>query len=159
MNANVAWLKFERDLDKAIQVKWKNPIRRFFREVALTLWGYIIVNSETAAGQRVGSPVLTGRFYASHNISLNVIETKERGPNPSGASSPYPQLGFSDAKRVLAKWKPGDTVYISNSVPYGRKLESQHWSKKTPYGIYMVAVNAVRAKFAGRGRFTFKGSI
>lgn len=138
--------KFSRDLDKAYQEKVVKATTEFVRTVVITAYRYITANSQ-AAGLQYGSPVLTGRYYSSHQISLNSINQAVQPPNPKGEARPYSGKSLSDARLVMQNFKLGDTVYISNSLPYARRIENG-WSKlKAPRGVYKVAAEAVKTRF------------
>lgn len=117
------------------------------KAVALTTFQYITANSLTV-GMQYGSPVLTGRYYNSHRITLDAIDTSSVAPeNVDGEDKPYKGLPLSFASKTLQGVKLGTVVYISNALPYAQKLE-QGWSRyKAPEGVYGVSTEAVTAKF------------
>lgn len=140
--------QFEADLDKAYQRKVVGQATEFFKAVALDAWQKITANS-LKVGIAYGSPVLTGRYYNSHRISINGVDTSFEPADPArfDAEEPARGLPISIAAAALRPVKLGDTVYISNSVPYARKIEEGHSKFKAPEGVYEVSADAVRAKF------------
>lgn len=83
------------------------------------------------------SPVDTGWFVGNWQIGVNEVNldvTENKKPKP------YPN----------PKIKAGDTVFISNSIPYARFLEAG-WSKKqAPLGIIGPSLRAVQNKVLRR---------
>lgn len=87
-------------------------------------------------GQMVDdSPVDKGRFKSNWmtavGASLDASTTEEI--DKSGASS----MGRMAAK--LDAWQPGQTIFITNSLPYAKPLEFGH-SKQAPAGVVRLAV-------------------
>lgn len=99
--------------------------------------------SGTTVAKRVGldlfgrivrkTPVDTGRARASWNISL---KQAERSVQPAAQHTyPIPQVG-------VVSMKPGDTIWISNNLPYIVKLEEGH-SKQAPAGMVALSIEEV----------------
>jgi hypothetical protein len=121
---------------------------RFF---AKDIYDSVIQDAERST-DGLGSPVLKGDFYNNHRIALNSPDLSVDIPARAekfirGVDTPRPPLSASTAMPVLSAVKLGDSVFITNSVPYADILEREGWSKKTPNGIYDVAVVASLAKF------------
>ena len=81
------------------------------------------------------TPVLSGRlrnnWFPSVNQGTNKT-TKYTGEKGAAATS-----------RVSAvKFKLGDTLYLTNNLPYAERIEFKGWSAKAPSG--MVRKNLVR---------------
>lgn len=76
------------------------------------------------------SPVDTGRFKSNWQAGIGSIN--------SGVSDTGDALGRTSA--VLQGWKPGQTVWLTNSLPYAYRLEYQSWSKQAPQGMVRIAV-------------------
>jgi len=152
MMAQFSKASFDEQLRRAM-AKIEKGAEKQIGDIATTLWGYINVDAAIGQGQ-FGSPVLTGRFAASHRVALNGVDSSVAPKNPAGSKRPYRFQGFSPIARVLSSFKLGDTITISNSLDYARKLEGledpSDMSPKAPYGIYGVAVSAVKAKFKGK---------
>lgn len=106
-----------------------------------------------------GSPVWTGQFIDSHQVSLNFITTaraadrpKEKRISPRASTSLTPE-------QVLTKvnnFKTGDRVVLSNATPYASKIEYQG-TKTAPDGVYRVAVAKAQVTFATRIPSLIKG--
>jgi hypothetical protein len=121
-------------------------VKEVVKEIARTAYKFVIQNSAQVSGY--GSPVLTGRYYTSHRITVNGIDASTSPPNPDAA--PYPPLDPLIAEQALARYTLGDVITISNSVPYARELEAG-WSAKTPQGIYNVSLQAAILEFVDNG--------
>ena len=84
------------------------------------------------------SPVYTGSFRASWRIAFNgAREEVTQGGTPEapirGASFRWP-TGF----------KLGDTIVISNNLPYADLIEYGGLSNQAPFGVLGLAVASVR---------------
>jgi len=71
-----------------------------YKAVVLELYKRITADS-LQVGTQYGSPVLTGRYYASHTIARSRIDTTVREPNPEGEEHPYPGLPLTNAAAAL----------------------------------------------------------
>ena len=78
------------------------------------------------------SPVDTGRFRANWNFSIN-------SPDTSSSETTDKARGTQQAMKAL-QYGAGQIVYLTNALPYARRLE-HGWSKQAPNG--MVKVSAV----------------
>lgn len=135
----------QKQIENVIQKKIVHKMVEAHRAIAITAFQYITANSQMV-GLEYGSPVLTGRYYTSHRISINGINTDVSPPNPDGADKPYKGIPLSQAVTELRTLKLGDTVYISNSLDYALSLENGY-SWKAPEGVYGVAAEAITVKF------------
>lgn len=107
----------------------------------------------------VGSPVASGRFASSVRVSINSIDTstaprdpRYRYPSGKGPRQLPPRTirNTQTAAKVAAllrTWKLGDTIYISNSVPYVRKIEVGGHSWQAPDGVFEPVARKIVAKF------------
>lgn len=86
-------------------------------------------------GQMVDrSPVDTGRFKNAWVTSTGAADQSQpQGADKSGARS----LAVLNEK--IAGWKPGQTIWILNNLPYAKRLE-YGWSKQAPGGMVRLAV-------------------
>lgn len=74
------------------------------------------------------SIVDTGRFRASHRIGINSVDPSV-APERTGSQrekqfSPPDPAELATGTATLATLRWGDTVYITNSLPYAQKLEN-----------------------------------
>ena len=90
------------------------------------------------------SPVDTGRFRGSWQIGINRVDpsvigggkegfdlTEQAGPVKTTTGAPITGEETTRALSRLATAKLGDTIYVSNNLPYARPLENGH-SKQAP---------------------------
>lgn len=90
------------------------------------------------------SPVDTGRFRASWSIGVGAP-----GPLPAGLRFDAASVAALQVRGDLADWQPGQTIYVTNPMPYGPKLENG-WSKQAPAGMVRVTIADFRARFSER---------
>lgn len=75
-----------------------------------------------------------GRFKNNWNCSTQAVDfSTEGGPDGVGASS------MGRIQRGLDGWKAGQKVFITNSLPYSRRLE-YGWSDQAPGGMVRLTV-------------------
>ena len=78
------------------------------------------------------TPVLSGRLRNNWMVSVN------QGSNQTTNETSNQAIG-----RVSAvKFKLGDTLYLTNNLPYAKRIEFDNWSAKAPAG--MVRKNIIR---------------
>ena len=81
------------------------------------------------------APVDSGRFKNNWQVGLGSINTDtSASPDVSGAGS------INRAKAALANYKAGETIYLTNSLPYAYRLEYEGWSKQAPGGFVRLTV-------------------
>lgn len=80
------------------------------------------------------SPVDTGRFKANWQCGVGAVNTAtDSGEDKTGAAA----IGRTQA--ALGSWKVGQTIMISNSLPYARRLE-YGWSNQASGGMVRLTV-------------------
>ena len=80
------------------------------------------------------SPVRTGRFRSNWAVGLGAINTStDAAPDKTGDAAK------GRAQAALQGWKPGQTIYLSNSLPYALRLE-RGWSQQAPQGMVRLTV-------------------
>lgn len=86
-------------------------------------------------GQMVDrSPVDTGRFKNAWVTSTGAADpSRPQGADKSGARS------LAVLNERIAAWKPGQTIWILNNLPYAKRLE-YGWSQQAPGGMVRLAV-------------------
>jgi hypothetical protein len=127
-----------------------------YKAVVLELYKRITANS-LQVGLDYGSPVLAGRYHASHTVVSGRIDHAVREPNPEGEEHHYPGLSLTNAAAALTGFKLGETTYTPNSLPYAQILEEGHSKFKAPGGISRVAAEQVAQKFKGATKITLSG--
>lgn len=78
------------------------------------------------------TPVLSGRLRNNWMVSVN-----------KGSNETTERTGNESIGRVNAvKFKLGDTLYLTNNLPYAERIEFMGWSAKAPSG--MLRRNLIR---------------
>jgi hypothetical protein len=103
----------DQQIKDAMAKKVVGRTTEIYKAVVLELYKRITANS-LQVGIQYGSPVLTGRYYASHTIARGKIDKTVREPNPEGEENPYPGLPLTNAAAALTGVKLGETTYIAN---------------------------------------------
>ncbi|MDR0216188.1 MAG: HK97 gp10 family phage protein [Comamonas sp.] len=80
------------------------------------------------------SPVDTGRFKNNWITSAGPRATGTRSSSSKDGSDSKGQL-----QEQVAAWKPGQTIWILNNLPYAQRLE-YGWSQQAPGGMVRLAV-------------------
>lgn len=86
------------------------------------------------------APVLTGRFRSNVNASVGVVDQKTDYPIDKTGSAARARLQVA-----VDSWRPGQTIYITSSLPYARVLEygranGKPGSMQAANGIFRLAV-------------------
>lgn len=126
---------------------------------ALDLYQTVSRDTNNSRGGLTGSPVASGRFASSTRVSINSIDSSVakadpnyryplgKGPRPLPPRT-IPNQPVSRVAALLRTFKLGDTIWVSNSLPYSRRIEVGRHSWQTPDGVFSVAVRAVLKRFA-----------
>lgn len=86
-------------------------------------------------GQMVDrSPVDTGRFKSNWMTGVGAMDS-----STTTAADKSGQPSRTKLQTQIAGWKPGQTIWITNSLPYAYRLE-HGWSKQAPGGMVRLAV-------------------
>ena len=86
-------------------------------------------------GQMVDrSPVDTGRFKSNWMTGIGAMDT-----STTTAADPSGQPSRTKLQAQVAGWKPGQTIWITNNLPYAYRLE-HGYSKQAPGGMVRLAV-------------------
>lgn len=89
---------------------------------------------ELQSGMVEKSPVDTGRFKGNWNCGIGVMNTAtDSGEDKTGAGA------VGRTQTVLDGWKPGQTIWLTNNLPYARRLE-YGWSDQAPGGMVRLTV-------------------
>lgn len=84
----------------------------------------------------------TGRARANWTCGVGTMNTStDATPDPSGATA------IAATTVALEGWKPGQTIYLLNSLPYIRRLE-HGWSQQAPQGMVRLTVQDFQADIA-----------
>lgn len=128
------------------------------RSMALQLFSDLQAEALRAGGG-FGSPVASGRLASSMRLAINAIDysTAPADPNyryPAGKGPrPLPprtirNQAISRMAARLRTFRLGDTIYVSNSVPYIRRIEIGGHSWQTPGGVFDPTVRRFLARFS-----------
>lgn len=147
---------FDKQLDAAYAKKILPQFLEFHKTVVIKAYQLTIRDSREVGFQH-GSPVWSGRFKASHNVSIGVVDGDVAAPNPAVEFIRWPEepdrvlsaKGVAYVRGVLEKLRPFDIVYISNSLPYARRIEAGDFSMKAPNGVYNVTAATLKAQLQG----------
>lgn len=97
---------------------------------------------ELQSGMIEKSPVDTGRFRSNFQCGIGAMNTDtSAAPEKSGSSA----LGRTET--TLQGWKPGQTIWLTNSLPYAARIE-RGWSQQAPTGVVRLTVQDYRQALA-----------
>jgi hypothetical protein len=118
----------------------------------------IAIELETRVVQK--SPVDTGRLRGNWNVGINAPNMAEQGADISGMESNARALG------ALSNFKLGDSIFITNNLPYTHKLEFglygdgdktvNGYSKQAPQGFIRITYQEVMSALENIGRKVVK---
>lgn len=80
-------------------------------------------------GLRERSPVASGHFRNNWNPSIESTDLSVKDKPPEGQTLPAPAPGEGSDK--FDNYKAGQTLYITNNLPYAERLNSG-WSEQAP---------------------------
>lgn len=143
------------DIDKQFEEKVTQRFVQKHRTIALHAFREVTTDSRVV-GFAHGSPVWTNRFGASHRIAVNSVDESALPPHPEikeGLRWPdepdqrYKTLSLAEASLKIGVLRPFEKIYISNTLPYARRLE-EGYSPKAPAGVYNITADRMIAKYA-----------
>jgi hypothetical protein len=125
---NDSFGKFSLEIDQFIKDEVPARLNQFKRAIALHILRGVIKKS----------PVDTGRFRNNWHVGIN--------QSPEATDSPADKSGAMAAagSQVIASAKPGETIWISNNLPYAGALENGH-SGQAASGVLGVTIAEVQA--------------
>lgn len=122
---------------------------------SMTLVFYHDVQTDVKGGSGHGSPIASGRFAASMRLSLNQIDASTAPADEAyvyDRDNLHPRTianrPISAIAATLRQFKLGDTIWISNSVPYVRKIEVGGHSWQAPDGVFGPTARKIAVQFA-----------
>lgn len=86
------------------------------------------------------SPVDTGRFRANWQYGAGQVNFATNSPDDKTGSSSIGKIALG-----LQGWKRGETIYVTNSLPYAKRLEYDAWSKQAVAGMVRISVMEFKA--------------
>ncbi len=114
---------FKRDFARII-ARTQEKAETVVRRAALDLFGSMVERS----------PVDTGRFRGNWQVGIGSVNTNTNSGDDKSGSDAQARAG-----RVVQSVKIGQTVYLSNSLPYARRLEFGY-SNQSPGGMVRLTV-------------------
>lgn len=93
------------------------------RKVGIEITGSVIMKS----------PVDTGRFRANWVVGQGAIGQTTAATDQSGANT------INKATAKIMQFKLGETIWLTNSLPYARRLE-YGWSDQAPQGMVRLTI-------------------
>ncbi len=121
-----------------------------FQKLPLDRLNFVKREVASEAAIRLGkkAPVLTGRYRAGFNISINGIDFTVPNPAPKEYikhRKEYYKFDETKARKAFegVTLQVDDEIFISNSLPYAEALENGH-SQQAPQGIFRVVVPEVK---------------
>lgn len=137
------------DLNKILNKSMTNA-SQIARAIALELEARVVQKS----------PVDTGRLRGNWNVGINAPNVAEHGADISGMESNARALG------ALSNFKLGDSIFITNNLPYTHKLEfglygdgpktMGGYSKQAPQGFIRITYQEVISALENIGRKVVK---
>ena len=122
-------MSFAKDLDK-ITLNLSGYAENMVRATLFNL-SYRIIKE---------SPVDTGRFRGNWQASVNTPKvTQLKRKDRTGTST------ITAVNNVLEKFSMGQTFYLTNNLPYARRLE-YGYSKQAPSGMLRINVMRVQSE-------------
>jgi hypothetical protein len=117
--------------------KFRNDIKRFIAKSNGGLDKYAkAVALNIDASMVLKSPVDTGRFRANWQIGFNQPDTK--------TTDETDLTGMAQISRAQSELNSikinGQTIYITNSLPYAYRLEYEGWSLQAPQGMVRITL-------------------
>lgn len=88
---------------------------------------------ELQSGMIERSPVDTGRFKSNWACGVGAVNTDTSAAPGTDAEG--------RTRTVLEGWKPGQTIWLTNSLVYARRLENG-WSQQAPSGMVRLTVQS-----------------
>jgi hypothetical protein len=131
--------KFQEDFAKILR-KAQSKGDRLVAACAMDVLGKLVERSP------VGNPAIWknpasappgyvgGRFKANWQVGVGLINTDTSAqPDASGKDA----LGRGQG--VVNSWKIQGKLYLTNSMPYAKRIEYEHWSQQAPAGVSRLA--------------------
>lgn len=105
-----------------------------FRKIALDLDTRVVLATPVDTGRA------RGNWFPSINSPSNALD--ENAKDKSGSAA------IGALSGVVAGAKLGDTIWMTNNLPYILPLENGH-SKQAPQGMVDINLNAIAAAYGG----------
>ena len=86
------------------------------------------------------SPVDSGRFRGNWQYGAGQINFSTDAPEDKTGSIAIGKIAMG-----LQGWKRGETIFVTNSLPYAKRLEYDAWSKQATAGMVRISVMEFKA--------------
>lgn len=136
--------------------QFRRNMRRILAEREAKAWnfmracGMMLLNRVTERSP-VGNPTLWknpgmappgyvgGRFKSNWQVGVGTLDmSNNERPDASGAGA------LSRGYARIGAWNEAAHLYITNSMPYCRRLEYDHWSSQAPAGMTRITAREFR---------------
>jgi len=116
--------------------QWQKIARRNQERLRLVAQeSYVEVASDTI----VRSPVDEGTFRNNWFAGLNEPNTRTTKAKSKKGFGEKGGARFTEFLHLSASFKLGDKLFLTNSLPYARRLEYGHSQRMAPYGMVRLA--------------------
>lgn len=136
-------MTFALDINKWVQDCEKKQ-DQFVRKICLDLTSQVVL----------GTPVDTGRARANWQASINTPASGTKqysGDKGSKISAPSSSAASNKAigeAQSAIKQATGNVFYLTNNLPYIRRLEFEGWSKQARQGWVRAAVRRIATTYS-----------
>lgn len=130
---------------------WKENRQAFYMRETYNLWVGAI-NSNLQKGEKrlrtkgkknlkKSFPNVAGKAYTGGRFKSNWLAATGPAMNTATPETTDPSGSATRAaiQQKLEGWKPGQTIWVTNSLPYAQRLE-YGWSKQAPGGMVRLSV-------------------
>ncbi len=126
--------------------KLTSGIDKSIQDMVSDVYEKLLAFSPTPGNSRAGRS--KGSYVQSHRIGINLADITHtnlgRITSPDFSSVEKARQGMA----VIDKIKLGDTITISNTIPWAEKVEYKGWGGKSkPYRTYAQTRSYVRSKY------------
>lgn len=120
-------MSFSQDLAK-FEVKTEGQAAALVKKIVLELFTRVMKRT----------PVDTGNARVNWELGVDEIGNTVATASLVEGENQISQQAFLVGLGELAKYKPGQTIYITNNVNYIEELEKGHSERQAPQGMVMI---------------------
>jgi hypothetical protein len=126
-------MSFARDLGDFRRQAMQEADRKF-RGAVLSIYGAVIE----------ATPVDSGRLHSNWFLSVNT-------PSNETTDDTTGRVSQSKAMSAVSQLKIGYSAYLTNNMPYARRIEYEGWSNQAPAGMLRVTVEKAKPELRKLG--------